>query len=200
MLTQITSAIKVFLLLTLFTGLLYPLTVTGISQFLFPVQASGSLIFDASGRPTGSLLVGQEFTGPDQFWGRLSQTPEHSYNSSASGGSNLGSSNNELRERAEQRLKALGDVPTLVPVDLVTASGSGLDPHISPTSALVQVPRIAQATGLPQASLENLVHELTESPTWGVLGQTRVNVIALNRGLQDLLNTNETKSLPRSPQ
>lgn len=185
--SQFTIALKSFLLLTLLTGILYPLAITGISQIALAGAAGGSLLPAAeSGSSAGSLLIGQNFQDQTQFWGRLSQTAESPYNASASGASNLGSSNPVLADKAQARLQALGVEGVKVPVDLVTSSGSGLDPHISPASARVQIPRVARATGRSPEVLESLVVRLTEPPTFGVLGQARVNVLRLNLELERL--------------
>jgi K+-transporting ATPase ATPase C chain len=184
--TDIAIALKSFLLLTMLTGVLYPLTITGISQVVFAHRASGSLLPPENNGPPGSVLVGQNFQGQDQFWGRLSQTADSPYNAASSGASNLGASSQDLTKNAEARLEALGVGNALVPVDLVTSSGSGLDPHISPDAARVQIPRVARATGKSPHDLENLVSRLVEPPTLGVLGQARINVVLLNLELKKL--------------
>lgn len=165
------------------TGLVYPMAFTALAQVLFPRQANGSLIFGAS-RPVGSRLVGQSFADPRHFWGRLSATSPVPYNGAASSGSNLAPSNPALVDAARARIEALraqGPDPSgPVPVDLVTASGSGLDPHISPAAAEYQVERVARARGLPVSQVRALVAQNTEGRQWGVLGEPRVNVLELN--------------------
>jgi potassium-transporting ATPase KdpC subunit len=181
-------AVVLLALLTLLTGLLYPLAVTGLAQAVFPVQANGSLIRGAAvGRVLGSALIGQPFADPRYFWGRPSATTPFPYNAAASAGSNLGPSNPALVEAVEARIAALravdpgNDLP--VPVDLVTASGSGLDPDISIAAALYQAPRVARVRGLDVEVVRQLVAEQTEARQLGVLGEPRVNVLKLNLAL-----------------
>jgi len=179
-------ALVLFVLLSALTGLLYPLAVTGAAQALFPSQAAGSLVL-VDGKPVGSSLIGQNFSDPKHFWGRPSATAPMAYNAAASGGSNQGPLNPALTDAVKARIEALraadpGNTAP-VPVDLVTASASGLDPHITPAAAAWQVPRIARARGLPAAEVEALVARLTESPLAGLLGEPRVNVLALNLAL-----------------
>ncbi len=173
-------------LFTLLTGLAYPAVVTGVAQLAFPAQANGSLIH-RDGHPVGSSLIGQPFDDPGYFWGRPSATPNQPYNGGASSGSNLGPSNPALRDAVEARVAALraadpGNAAP-VPVDLVTASGSGLDPHVSPAAALYQVPRIARARGLQVESVRQLVQEHVAGRTLGVLGEPTVDVLELNLAL-----------------
>lgn len=182
-------ALTLFAVLSLITGLLYPLAVTGVAQTAFPHQANGSLIMKG-GTAVGSELIGQSFTQPGHFWGRPSATAPMPYNASASGGSNLGPTNPALSEAVKARIAALraadpGNTRP-VPVDLVTASASGLDPHISPAAADYQAARVAKARGLPQAQVQALVQQHTESPWLGLLGEPRVNVLALNFALESL--------------
>lgn len=179
-------------LLTLLTGVAYPLAVTGAAQLLFPRQARGSLLA-VEGRVVGSELIGQPFDDPRLFWGRPSATRPGPYNASASQGSNLGPTNPALVEAVRARVAALraadphgGEAP--VPVDLVTTSGSGLDPHVSPAAALFQVPRVARLRGLPEARVRELVEAQVEPRTLGVLGEPRVNVLRLNLALEALSN------------
>lgn len=182
-------AIVLLLLLTAITGLAYPFAVTGIAQLVFPRQASGSLIM-RDGKPVGSGPIGQSFTDPKYFWGRPSATTPQPYNGTASGGSNLGPSNPALTDAVEARITALRAADpgntTLVPVDLVTASGSGLDPDISPAAALYQVDRVARVRGLPAAEVQALVARYTQGRQFGVLGEPRVNVLELNLALDQL--------------
>ncbi len=175
--------------LTLVTGVAYPLIVTGAAQALFPMQAAGSLI-EVNGKPVGSALIGQNFTDPRFFWGRPSATGTVPYNASASGGSNLGPLNPALVDAVKGRIEALraadpGNTAP-VPVDLVTASGSGLDPHISPAGAIYQAARVARVRGLPLEKVQALVEQHTEQPLWGLLGVPRVNVLRLNLAVQIL--------------
>lgn len=177
--------------LTVLTGLAYPLAVTGLAQAVFPRQAQGSLIVQ-NGRVLGSELVGQHTEEPKYFWGRLSATQDAEgkplpANAANSGGSNLAPSNPELRKTAEARIAALcaADPGNLRPVpgDLVTASASGLDPHISPAAAEFQIARVARARGLDEARVKELVARCTEGRTLGLLGEPRVNVLRLNLAL-----------------
>ncbi len=185
---QIRPALTMLLLLTVLTGLVYPLAVTGLAQLFFPNQASGSLIV-REGRVIGSRLIGQYFDKPEYFWGRPSATSPFPYNAAASGGSNLGPTNPALIEAVRARVVALRatdpDNNALVPVDLVTSSGSGLDPHISPAAALYQIRRVARVRGLDEAVVRNLVVQHTQGRQLGVLGEPRVNVLRLNLALDE---------------
>jgi K+-transporting ATPase ATPase C chain len=188
--TLIRPAVTLFILLSVITGLIYPLLVTGIGQALFPKQAAGSLI-ERDGKPVGSRLIGQHFTDPRYLWGRLSATAPQPYNAAASGGSNLGPLNPALKEAVDARVQALraadpGNTKP-VPVDLVTASASGLDPHISPAAAAYQLPRVARARGLTLDAVQTLVAQHTEERQWGIFGEARVNVLELNLALDALL-------------
>jgi len=178
-------ALVLLLCFTLLTGVAYPLLVTGVALAAFPKQASGSLVSDAHG-VRGSELIGQPFADPKYFWGRPSATPP-AYNAAASSGSNLGPSNPALLEAVKARIAALRAVDpenaAPVPVDLVTASGSGLDPHISPAAALYQARRVAKARNLTAERVRTLVEERVESRDLGVLGEPRVNVLRLNLAL-----------------
>ena len=187
--TQFRPAITIFALLTIITGVIYPLVVTGIAQLAFPHQAHGSLI-EKDGVVIGSELIGQQFDDPSYFWGRPSATSPEPYNAASSSGSNLGPTNPALISAVEARVKVLQEADpdnTLpIPVDLVTASGSGLDPHISVASALYQVQRVATARGLNEADVVALVNQYTEGRQFGFLGEPRVNVLLLNIALDEL--------------
>ncbi|MDR3451626.1 MAG: potassium-transporting ATPase subunit KdpC [Rhodoferax sp.] len=178
-----------FVALSLLTGLAYPLVVTGVARSLFPWQAGGSLILQG-GKPVGSALIGQNFADPGHFWGRLSATTPMPYNATSSGGSNLGPLNPALTDAVKARIEALRAAdpgnPLPVPVDLVTASGSGLDPDISPAAASYQVARVARARGLDAGRVQALVAAHTEGALWGVIGEARVNVLRLNLALDAL--------------
>jgi len=184
--TQLRPALVLLGALTLLTGFLYPLVVTGIAQVLFPRQANGSLIL-IDGKPVGSSLIGQPFDAPKYFWCRPSATSPFPYNAAASSGSNLGPTNDVLIKAVQARIDALKtadpDNPLPLPVDLVTASGSGLDPHISPASAAYQVRRVARTRGMEEAVVRQLVSQHTEGRQLGILGEPRVNVLALNLAL-----------------
>lgn len=188
MTAQLRPALVSLLLLTLLTGLLYPLAVTGIAQALFPYQANGSLLVQ-NGQVVGSELIGQNFTDPKYFWGRLSATGPVPYNAAASSGSNLGPLNEALFAATQARIDALKaadpENTAPIPVDLVTASASGLDPHISPAAAEYQVHRVAAARGLDEAAVRDLVARLTEGRQFGFLGEPRVNVLRLNLALDE---------------
>ena len=176
----------IFLLLTVVTGLAYPALCTGLGRLLFPAEVSGGLV-RVDGRVVGARLIGQSFQEPRYFWGRLSATAPMPNNASASGGSNFGPLNPALLDAVKGRIEALhavdpgNDAP--VPVDLVTASGSGLDPHISPAAALYQAARVARVRGLDPRKVRQLVMAHVEPPQWGLLGESRVNVLMLNLAL-----------------
>lgn len=180
-------AAMLLLLLTLLTGLIYPAVVTLLAQGLFPNQANGSLIRDKQDRIVGSALIGQHFTAPQYFWGRPSATSP-AYNASASSGSNIGPTNPLLFTRIADRIKTLQqadpDNPAPIPVDLVTASASGLDPHISIAAANYQIRRIAKARHITPDKLRKLLNDFTEPRQWLILGEPRVNVLQLNMALE----------------
>ncbi len=186
MLKELKPALILFVLLSVVTGLLYPGLVTGIAQAVFPAEANGSLIV-SDGKVVGSRLIGQNFADPRHFWGRPSATAPMPYNAASSGGSNQGPLNPALEEAVKARIEALkasdpGQTAP-IPVDLVTASASGLDPHISVAAARWQAPRIARQRGLPEAAVHLLIGHHTEGRQWGILGEPRVNVLALNLAL-----------------
>ena len=183
---QLRPAIVLLVLLSVLTGLVYPAIVTAIAQVVFPHQANGSLIVK-DGKVVGSSLIGQPFDDPKYFWGRPSATSPFQYNAGSSSGSNLGPTNPALTKAVQERVDALRAADpgntALVPVDLVTTSGSGLDPHISPAAARYQVSRVAKARKLDEAAVRRLVEQHTEGRQFGLLGEPRVNVLALNLAL-----------------
>jgi K+-transporting ATPase ATPase C chain len=183
---ELRPALVIFALLTLVTGIAYPLLVTGVAQAAFPRQANGSVI-ESGGRRAGSALLGQPFSAPGYFWSRPSATGGHAYNADASGGSNLGPLNPSLERAVQERIAALRAADpgnqSPVPVDLVTASASGLDPHISPAAAEFQVARVARARAIPTERVRELVRGATADRTFGILGEPRVNVLELNLAL-----------------
>ena len=184
--SEIVPALRMLVVLTVLTGIAYPLVITGIAQVAFPHAANGSLIV-ANGKTLGSELIGQPFDYPKYFWGRPSATSPQPYNGAASGASNQGARNPALADAVKDRIKALRDADpdnnAQVPIDLVTASGSGLDPHISVAAAEYQVTRVARARGLSPEKVRSLVREHTEGRTLGILGEPRVNVLELNLAL-----------------
>lgn len=184
--TILRPAIVLFVALTVLTGLVYPAVVTAIGQAAFPHQANGSLV-ERDGRAVGSEIIGQQFDAPQYFWGRLSATTPNPYNAGSSSGSNLGPTNPALADEIKGRIDALHaadpDNRAPLPVDLVTSSGSGLDPEISPAAAAYQVARVARARGMTSAQVEALVGEATSARQFGVLGEPRVNVLKLNLAL-----------------
>jgi K+-transporting ATPase ATPase C chain len=186
MVKMLKSTLLLFLMLTLITGVAYPLVVTGVASLTMPGKASGSVI-TREGKAMGSALLGQSFSDPGHFWSRPSATGPQPYNGAASSGSNLSPTNPALIDALQARVNALREADpgnnAAVPIDLVTASGSGLDPHISPAAALYQVPRVARVRGLNEAELSELVKANTESRTFGLLGEPRVNVLKLNLAL-----------------
>ena len=188
--SQLRPALCVFVLLTIATGLVYPLLVTLVAQTIFPHRADGSLIVDAQGEIVGSELIGQPFSDPKYFWSRPSATGPVPYNAAASSGSNLGPTNPALAEAVAARVEALHaadpENKEPVPVDLVTASASGLDPQISPAAAEYQLARVARVRGIEPATVRKLVAQHTSGRTLGVLGEPRVDVLPLNRALDAL--------------
>lgn len=189
MLTLIRNAFVMLLLMTVLTGAAYPLVATGLAQAIFPAQSNGSLVMK-DGKAVGSSLIGQSFTEPKYFWGRPSATTPMADNGASSTGSNLGPTNPALTDAVKQRIDALraadpgNDAP--VPVDLVTASGSGLDPEISPAAAQYQLMRVAKARGVEPAKVQQLVAQATAGRQFGLLGEPRVNVLQLNLALDAL--------------
>jgi K+-transporting ATPase ATPase C chain len=183
---QLKISIRTTIVLTVLTGLVYPLVLTGISQALFPKQANGSLILK-DGKPAGSSLIGQPFDDPKYFWSRLSATTPQPYNASNSGGSNLGPTNPALIQEIQARIDALrkADPGNLdpMPVDLVTSSASGLDPHISPAAAYYQLERVARARNVPEGKISGLIQANTQGRFLGILGEPAVNVLELNLAL-----------------
>jgi K+-transporting ATPase ATPase C chain len=188
---HIKPALMLLSIFTVLTGLLYPVTVTGLAQLLFPSQANGTLIQKA-GENVGSSLIGQFFTDAKYFWGRPSATTSFPYNAASSSGSNLGPTNPELlvkvKERIAQLRKSDPQNHAPLPVDLVTASASGLDPEISPVAAFYQVPRVAKARGLTEIQVYRLVTHSIEGRSLNILGEPRVNVLKLNLALDALRN------------
>ncbi|AVQ83201.1 MULTISPECIES: potassium-transporting ATPase subunit KdpC [unclassified Variovorax] len=192
-------ALVLFVLLSALTGLIYPMAVTGAAKAVFPAQAAGSLVV-LDGTTVGSKLIGQNFSDPKHFWGRPSATAPQPYNGVASGGSNQGPLNPALTDAVKARVEALraadpGNTAP-VPVDLVTASASGLDPDISPAAARYQAARVARVRGIPVDRVNTLIADNTEGPKWGFLGEPRVNVLALNIAL-DAFSGSFSPSTPR---
>jgi K+-transporting ATPase KdpC subunit len=193
--TQLRPLATLFGVLALITGVLYPLAVTGLAQLIFPFQANGSLV-KVNEQVTGSELIGQDFSGEQFFWGRPSATSTHPYNAfdqdalTGSSGSNLGPLSQVLVDNVQERINMLMKVDpgntNLIPVDLVTASASGLDANISVSSALYQVPRVARVRGLDEAAVTALVNQYTENRQFGILGEPRVNVLLLNLALEGI--------------
>jgi potassium-transporting ATPase KdpC subunit len=189
MIALLRPALVLLILLTALTGIAYPLAVTGLAQALFPTQAAGSLVVN-NGKVVGSSLIGQSFSDPTHFWSRPSATAPQPYNGVASGGSNLGPLNPDLTKGVAARIKALRAADptnnTPIPVDLVTASGSGLDPDISLAAANYQAPRVARERGLPPAAVLTLVAAHAHGRWLGILGEPRVNVLELNLALDGM--------------
>lgn len=183
---HVKPAIVSFLLLTFITGILYPLSVTGIARVLFSERANGSLVY-RDGKPIGSLLIGQHFDDPKYLWGRISSTSPVRFNAAASSGSNLGPSNSVLVDAVKARIEALKvadpDNTSPIPVDLVTSSASGLDPHISLAAAYYQIPRVARLRGLSQDTVKSIVRKHSYNRFLGLLGEPVVNVLKVNLDL-----------------
>jgi K+-transporting ATPase ATPase C chain len=196
MLKHLIPGIRITLALTVLTGLLYPGVVTGLCQLLFRHQANGSLIMK-DGHAVGSSLIGQNFTKPEYFHPRPSAAGDNGYDASSSSGSNLGPTSKKLIDRVKADIDKVRqenpDYRGPIPADMVTASASGLDPHISPASAQVQAARVAKARGIPVDQVNQLIVELTEPPTLGLIGDPRVNVLQLNLALD------QTFRVPGSP-
>jgi K+-transporting ATPase ATPase C chain len=196
MFRQLRPAILMLLVMTVITGVVYPVVVTAIAQVVFPKEANGSLIYDENGKAIGSELIGQPFDAPEYFWGRLSATSPAPYTAfnkeklTGSSGSNLGPLNPALIANAQARIDALKaadpNAKEPIPVDLITSSGSGLDPHISPAAARYQAPRVARARSISVSQVEQLIAENTQGRSLGVLGEPRVNVLKLNLALDKL--------------
>ncbi len=186
MVSQLRPAIMSFVTLSIVAGLVYPFLVTGVAQVIFPQQANGSIIY-RNGQAVGSKLIGQPFHDPKYFWGRLSATSPYAYNASSSSGSNLGPTNKALFDKVQGRIDALRQADpgntAPIPVDLVTSSGSGLDPDISVDAALYQVHRVAIARGLDEPAVQQLVAQYIKPRQLGILGEARVNVLQLNLAL-----------------
>lgn len=186
---QIRPTLVFLLLLSLLFGGIYPFVCTTMVQAAFPSQAQGSLLIGKDGKPHGSALIGQNFTGAHYFWGRLSAKAPYPYNAAASTGSNYGVNNPALLDAAKARIAALRAADPAntapIPVDLVTASGSGLDPHISVAAAEYQLARVAKARGLPEATVKEQLYRFTEGRQFGILGEPRVNVLKLNLALDE---------------
>jgi potassium-transporting ATPase KdpC subunit len=190
MLNYFKPAVMLLLLLTLLTGVIYPLVVTAFAQLFFSDKANGSLIYDAKGQAVGSALIGQSFTQAKYFWGRASATSPYPYNAGASSGSNLGPTNPALVTAVNERVTTLQAADpankAAVPVDLVTASGSGLDPHISLAAADYQIKRVAKARNMDEAKLRELINAQIETRQWFVFGEPRINVLQLNLALDQV--------------
>jgi K+-transporting ATPase ATPase C chain len=179
-------AITLFVVLSVLTGIVYPLVVTGVGQLLFAQEANGSIV-TAKGKPVGSALIGQQFSSPGHFWGRPSATGPQPYNAASSSGSNLGPLNPALTDAVKGRIEALKSADpgntNPVPIDLVTASGSGLDPDISLAAAHYQASRVAKARNVPVAKVQALIEQHAQRPALGIFGEPRVNVLKLNLAL-----------------
>ncbi len=188
------ASLVMIVLFTILTGVLYPLAVTLLSQAIFPHQANGSII-EHNSKPIGSELIGQQFTSPKYFWSRLSATGPFPYNAGASSGSNFGPLNPALKAAVQSRIDQLHQADSTntqpIPIDLVTASGSGLDPHISVAAALYQVPRVARERNLSTDNVTIVVNKLIEHRDLTMLGEARINVLKLNIALDDMSSSSE---------
>jgi len=195
-LASVRTAIITLVVFTVITGLLYPLLVTGIAQVVFPGKANGSLV-KREGKTLGSELIGQPFSDPKYFWSRLSATGPFAYNAGASSGSNYGPLNPALLDMVKKRVQDLKAADPQnsqpIPVDLVTASGSGLDPHVSIAAARYQIPRVAHARGMSEEKIRSLVVQYTEGRQFGFLGEPRVNVLRVNIALDEMKSFSEEK-------
>lgn len=195
MFEHLKTATLMLLVFSILTGLAYPLAITGVAQLVFPHQANGSLILK-DGAPVGSELIGQPFTGPEYFWSRPSSTSPAPYNAGASSGSNLAVTNPvqlaAIQDRVARLRESGAHADRQIPIDLVTASGSGLDPHISVEAARFQAPRVARARGLSDSTVADLITGATELRQFGILGEPRVNVLLLNLALD--LRSSETRA------
>ena len=185
---ELKTAVILFFAFTVICGGIYPAVVTGLARLLFPYQATGSLIADGGGKVSGSSLIGQPFTAPECLWPRPSATADFPYNPLGSGGSNAGPTNPGYLRTVAERVKTLRNtgVTGPIPAELVQASASGLDPHLSPEAASLQIPRIARARGVSQAMVRQVIATHTEERQFGFLGEPRVNVLAVNRELATL--------------
>ena len=185
---QIRISLLLFVALFLLTGVLYPAAVTVFARLIFPGQASGSFIYRTDGRPVGSALIGQPFSDPKYFWPRPSATADFPYNAMSSGGSNMGPTSRDLVEQVAERVKSFREsgIAGALPADLVAASGSGLDPHISEEAALLQIPRVARQRSLREEKIRSLVENHLEGRQLGFLGEPRVNILLLNLDLDKL--------------
>jgi K+-transporting ATPase ATPase C chain len=195
-LKSLRTSIITIVLFTVLTGFIYPLLVTGIAQLIFPGKANGSML-TKDGKAIGSELIGQAFSSPKYFWSRLSATSPFAYNAGASSGSNYGPLNPALLEATGKRMKELKALDSLntspVPVDLVTASGSGLDPHISVAAAIYQVARVARSRHVSEQQIRLLLDQYTEGRHLGILGEPRVNVLRLNLAMDEMKSASEVK-------
>ena len=185
---EIKPAILMLIIFTIICGGIYPAVVTGVAYAVFPKQAKGSFITDSSGKELGSTLIGQPFSDPKYFWPRPSATSDFGYNPLASGGSNAGPTNPAYLQIVTERVKALraGGITAPLPAEMVQASASGLDPHITPAAVRLQVPRVAAARGLAEATVLQAVNKVSEERQFGILGAPRVNVLVLNLALDKL--------------
>lgn len=185
----IKQSLKFVVVMTIITGLIYPLVSTAVAQMIFPSRANGSILY-LDGKPVASELIGQKFTSEEYFWSRPSATSPYPYNGGSSSGSNKTPAGQTIEDVIEERIAMIKKYDSTndkkIPVDLVTASGSGLDPHITPAAALYQVDRISTARGIEKEKLKNLIEENTEKRQLGILGEPRVNVVKLNLSLDNL--------------